>query len=316
MQKRQVGNGGLEVSAIGLGCMGMSMNYGTPPDRQEMIALMHAAVERGITFFDTAEVYGPFTNEELVGAALAPLRERVIIATKFGFDIDPMTRERRGLSSRPEHIKQSVEASLRRLKIDTIDLLYQHRVDPNVPIEDVAGTVKELITAGKARYFGLSEVGAQTIRRAHAVQPVAAVQNEYSLLCRLYDTDLAEVAVNEDITLLAFSPLAAGLLTGKYQDGRIPEGSRMALNGDLGGRRSQRVFDAVAAYLALAAEHDLDPVHMALAWLASRPFPVIPIFGATTAEQLERTLAGRDLVLEPEVIRAIDAVHKAHPMPY
>jgi aryl-alcohol dehydrogenase-like predicted oxidoreductase len=184
MKTRKLGTGGLEVSAIGLGCMGMSVNYGSAPDKQEMIALIRTALEHGVTFFDTAEAYGPFVNEELVGEALAPLRDQVVIATKFGFDIDPETRQRRGLNSRPEHIRQAVDAALVRLRVSTIDLLYQHRVDPNVPIEEVAGTVKELITEGKVKFFGLSEVGAQTIRRAHAVHPVAAVQNEYSLWAR------------------------------------------------------------------------------------------------------------------------------------
>ena len=210
MQKRQLGNSGLEVSAIGLGCMGMSTNYGTPPDRQAMIALLRSALERGITFFDTAEVYGPFTNEELVGEALAPIRDQVIIATKFGFDIDPATRQRRGLNSRPEHIRQAVEASLQRLKVETIDLLYQHRVDPNVPIEEVAGAVKALIMAGKARYFGLSEVGAQTLRRAHAVQPVAAVQNEYSLWARDSEAEVLPACAELGIGFVPWSPLGQG----------------------------------------------------------------------------------------------------------
>jgi aryl-alcohol dehydrogenase-like predicted oxidoreductase len=225
MQTRQLGAGGLEVSAIGLGCMGMSMNYGTPPDRQEMIALLRTAVDRGVTFFDTAEVYGPFANEELVGEALAPVRSQVIIATKFGFDIDPVTRQRRGLNSRPEHIRQAVEASLRRLQVDTIDLLYQHRVDPNVPIEEVAGAVKALIAEGKARYFGLSEVGAQTLRRAHAVHPVAAVQNEYSLWARDSEPEVLPACAELGIGFVPWSPLGQGFLTGAVSAGQTFDAS-------------------------------------------------------------------------------------------
>ena len=214
MQQRKIGN--LEVSALGLGCMGMSANYGPPADRQEMIALIRTAVERGVTFFDTAEVYGPFTNEELVGEALAPVRSQVVIATKFGFDLDPATRERRGgVNSRPEHIKAVADASLKRLKTDVIDLFYQHRVDPDVPIEDVAGAVKDLIQAGKVRAFGLSEAGAQTIRRAHAVQPVAAVQSEYSLWYRGPEAEILPTLEELGIGFVPFSPLGAGFLTGK-----------------------------------------------------------------------------------------------------
>ena len=222
MQKRKLGNSGLEVSALGLGCMGMSANYGTPPDRQEMIALIRSAVERGITFFDTAEIYGPFVNEELVGEALAPVRQKVVIATKFGFDVDPETKERRGLNSRPAHIRQAVEGSLQRLKVDTIDLLYQHRVDPEVPIEDVAGTVKDLIAEGKAKYFGLSEVSAQTIRRAHAVHPVAAVQNEYSLWARDVEAEVLPACEALGVGFVPWSPLGQGFLTGKVRADHQP----------------------------------------------------------------------------------------------
>jgi len=220
MQKRKLGSSGLEVSALGLGCMGMSASYGAPKDKTEMIALLRAAVERGITFFDTAEVYGPFTNEDLVGEALAPLRKQVVIATKFGFDLPPDFDARTmkagpGLNSRPEHIKQAVEGSLKRLRTDVIDLLYQHRVDPNVPIEDVAGAVKDLIREGKVKHFGLSEASVQTIRRAHAVQPVTALQNEYSLWWRRPETEVMPALEELGIALVPYSPLGRGFLTGK-----------------------------------------------------------------------------------------------------
>src|SRR4051795_11504990 len=215
MNKRKLGKSGLEVSAIGLGCMGLSFGYGPATEKQEAISLIRAAVERGVTFFDTAEVYGPFTNEELVGEALAPFRDQVVIATKFGFDIDPGTRKQRGVSSRPEHIRQVADASLKRLRTDRIDLLYQHRVDPDVPIEEVAGTVKELIAAGKVRHFGLSEAGVQTIRRAHAVQPVTALQSEYSLWWREPEAEILPVLAELGIGFVPFSPLGRGFLTGK-----------------------------------------------------------------------------------------------------
>src|SRR5271154_6522233 len=215
MQKRKLGKSGLEVSAIGLGCMGMSFGYGPARDKQEMILVIRGAVERGVTFFDTAEVYGPFTNEELVGEALAPFREQVVIATKFGFKLDPSTGKQAGLDSRPEHIKEVAEASLKRLKVDAIDLFYQHRVDPDVPIEDVAGAVKDLIREGKVRHFGLSEAGVQTIRRAHAVQPVTAVQSEYSLFFRGPEADILPTLEELGIGFVCFSPLGAGFLTGK-----------------------------------------------------------------------------------------------------
>ena len=308
MQKRQLGHGGLEVSAIGLGCMGMSMNYGTPPDRNEMIGLMHAAVERGITFFDTAEVYGPFTNEELVGEALAPIHNQVIIATKFGFDIDPVTRQRRGLSSRPEHIKQSVEASLQRLRIDTIDLLYQHRVDPNVPIEEVAGAVKELIAEGKARYFGLSEVGAQTLRRAHAVHPVAAVQNEYSLWARDVEAEVLPTCAELGVGFVPWSPLGQGFLTGTVSADQSFEGS------DIRSRFPRFTQEAMAANQPLvdllhriAAQKDATPAQIALAWLlAQQPF-VVPIPGTRKLHRLEENMGAAAVVLTPADLHAIDA---------
>jgi aryl-alcohol dehydrogenase-like predicted oxidoreductase len=308
MQTRKLGIGGLEVSAIGLGCMGMSMNYGEIPDRQEMIALMHTAVERGITFFDTAQVYGPFTNEELVGAGLAPVREQVIIATKFGFDIDPTTRERRGLNSRPEHIRQTVEASLQRLQIDTIDLLYQHRVDPNVPIEEVAGAVKELIAEGKARYFGLSEVGAQTLRRAHAVHPVAAVQNEYSLWARDSEAEVLPACAELGIGFVPWSPLGQGFLTGAVSAGQSFDAS------DIRSRFPRFTPEAMAANQPLiallhrlAAEKQATPAQIALAWLlAQQPF-IVPIPGTRKLHRLEENMGAANLVLTADELRAITA---------
>jgi aryl-alcohol dehydrogenase-like predicted oxidoreductase len=225
MQKRQLGNSHLEVSAIGLGCMGMSANYGPAANQQEMIALMRSAVDRGVTFFDTAETYGPFVNEELVGEALAPVRNQVVIATKFGFDFDPATGQRRGLNSRPEHIRQAAEASLKRLKTGVIDLFYQHRVDPDVPIEDVAGAIKDLIAEGKVRHFGLSEAGAQTIRRAHAVQPVAAVQSEYSLWSRDPEAEVLPACEELGIGFVPWSPLGQGFLTAKIETAAAFEAS-------------------------------------------------------------------------------------------
>lgn len=308
MQKRKLGNSGLEVSAIGLGCMGMSMNYGTPPDRQEMIALMHTAVARGITFFDTAQVYGPFTNEALVGEALAPIHDQVIIATKFGFDIDPVTSERRGLSSRPEHIRNSVEASLQRLRIETIDLLYQHRVDPNVPIEDVAGTVKDLIAEGKARYFGLSEVGAPTIRRAHAIHPVAAVQNEYSLWARDVEAEVLPTCAELGIGFVPWSPLGQGFLTGT-----VSTDQTFASN-DIRSRFPRFTPEAMAANLPIvelvnqiAAQKGVTPAQIALAWLlAQHPF-IVPIPGTRRLHRLEENMGAADIVLTLDDLRAIDA---------
>ncbi len=272
-----------------------------------MIDLMHAAVARGITFFDTAEVYGPFTNEELVGAALAPVRDQVIIATKFGFDIDPVTRDRRGLSSRPEHIKQSVEASLRRLKTDTIDLLYQHRVDPDVPIEDVAGTVKELIAEGKARYFGLSEVGAQTIRRAHAVQPVAAVQNEYSLWARDVEAEVLPTCAELGIGFVPWSPLGQGFLTGTVSADQRFERS------DIRSRFPRFTPEAMAANQPLvdllhriAAQKQATAAQIALAWLlAQQPF-IVPIPGTRKLHRLEENMGAAAIVLTLDDLRAIE----------
>ncbi len=307
MQKRKLGNHNLEVSAIGLGCMGMSINYGAAPDRQEMIALLRSAVDRGITFFDTAEIYGPFTNEELVGEALAPVREQVIIATKFGFDVDPATGQRRGLNSRPEHIRQAVEASLRRLKTETIDLLYQHRVDPNVPIEEVAGAVQELIAAGKARYFGLSEVGAQTLRRAHAVYPVAAVQNEYSLWARDSEAEVLPACAELGIGFVPWSPLGQGFLTGQVSANQTFE------NSDIRSRFPRFTPEAMAANQPLidllgkiAEQKNATSAQVALAWLlAQQPF-IVPIPGTRKLHRLEENIGAADVVLTPDDLAAID----------
>ncbi|WP_404286364.1 aldo/keto reductase [Microvirga sp. RSM25] len=307
MQKRKVGN--LEVSALGLGCMGMSANYGPPADRQEMIALIRTAVERGVTFFDTAEVYGPFTNEELVGEALAPVRSQVVIATKFGFDLDPATRERRGgVNSRPEHIKAVADASLKRLKTDVIDLLYQHRVDPSVPIEDVAGAVKDLIQAGKVRTFGLSEAGAQTIRRAHAVQPVAAVQSEYSLWYRGPEAEILPTLEELGISFVPFSPLGAGFLTGKIDTSTTFDSTDF--------RNSVPRFspEAREANLALvdllkdvAARKGATPAQIALAWLLAQKPWIVPIPGTTKLHRLEENIGATGIQLTADDLREIDA---------
>jgi aryl-alcohol dehydrogenase-like predicted oxidoreductase len=307
MQKRKIGN--LEVSALGLGCMGMSANYGPPADKQEMIALIRTAVERGVTCFDSAEVYGPFANEELVGEALTPLRNQVVIATKFGFDLDPATRERRGgVNSRPEHIKAVADASLERLNTDAIDLFYQHRVDPDVPIEDVAGAVKDLIQAGKVRHFGLSEAGAQTIRRAHAVQPVAAVQSEYSLWYRGAEAEILPTLEELGIGFVPFSPLGAGFLTGKIDTSTTFDSSDF--------RNSVPRFspEAREANLALvdlikdvAAQKGATPAQIALAWLLAQKPWIVPIPGTTKLHRLEENLGSTEVQLTADDLRKIDA---------
>ena len=307
MQKRKIGN--FEVSALGLGCMGMSANYGPPADRQAMIALIRTAVERGVTFFDTAEVYGPFANEELVGEALAPLRNQVVIATKFGFDLDPATRERRGgVNSRPEHIKAVADASLKRLNTDVIDLFYQHRVNPSVPIEDVAGAVKDLIHAGKVRAFGLSEAGAQTIRRAHAVQPIAAVQSEYSLWYRGPEAEILPTLEELGIGFVPFSPLGAGFLTGKIDTSTTFDSTDF--------RNSVPRFspEAREANLALvdllkdvAARKGATPAQIALAWLLAQTPWIVPIPGTTKLHRLEENLGSTEVHLTTDDLREIDA---------
>lgn len=307
MQKRQLGKSGLEVSALGIGAMGLSANLGPATDKQEAIALLRACVERGVTFFDTAEAYGPFTNEQLVGAAFAPLRDRVVIATKFGFKIDPATGALAGVDSRPEHIKQVVEASLKRLRTDHIDLLYQHRVDPAVPIEDVAGAVKELIQAGKVKYFGLSEAGATTIRRAHAVHPVAAVQNQYSLWTREPEAEVLPVCEELGIGFVPWGPLGTGFLTGKIDANTKFDSS------DLRSAFPRFTPEALKANLAFvdmlrafAARKNVTPAQLALAWLLAQKPWVVPIPGINKLEHLTENLASVDLKLTPDDLREID----------
>jgi aryl-alcohol dehydrogenase-like predicted oxidoreductase len=312
MQKRKLGKSDLEVSALGLGCMGMSFSYGPPKDRQEMTTLLRTAVERGITFFDTAEVYGPFTNEDLVGEALAPFRRQVVIATKFGFDLSPNfdPRGRKGtpgLDSRPEHIGQAVEGSLERLKVETIDLLYQHRVDPNVPIEDVAGAVKDLIGQGKVRHFGLSEAGAQTIRRAHAVQPVTALQSEYSLWTRTAETEVLPTLEELGIGFVPYSPLGRGFLTGKIDESTIFDGSdfRSALP-----RFKPEALKANRALIdllsSIAERKKATPAQIALAWLLAQKPWIVPIPGTTKLHRLEENIGAVAVELTPDDLREID----------
>jgi aryl-alcohol dehydrogenase-like predicted oxidoreductase len=296
LQKRRLGNTGLEVSAIGLGCMGMSFAYGTVPDKKEMISLIRSAVERGVTFFDTAEVYGPYTNEVLVGEALAPYRDEVVIATKFGFKLQD--GKQAGLDSRPEHIRVAVEGSLKRLKIDTIDLLYQHRVDPNVPIEKVAETVKELIQEGKVKHWGLSEAGVGTIRRAHAVQPLAAVQSEYSMWWRRPEEELIPTLEELGIGFVPFSPLGKGFLTGRFDKHTKFENSDFR---NIVPRFRPENLDAnqvlVDMIKEVAAEKKATPAQIALAWLlAQRPW-IVPIPGTTKVDRLKENLAAADLEL-------------------
>jgi aryl-alcohol dehydrogenase-like predicted oxidoreductase len=309
MQKRKLGRGGLEVSAIGLGCMGLSHAYGPAVDKLSGIALIRAAVERGVTLFDTAEAYGPFTNEELVGEALAPVRDRVVIATKFGFDIDPKTGARSGgVNSRPDHIKAVAEAALKRLKTDVIDLFYQHRVDPTVPIEDVAGTVKELIRAGKVRHFGLSEAGVQTIRRAHAVQPVTAVQSEYSLWWRGPEAEILPTLEELGIGFVPFSPLGAGFLTGKM------DATTKFDRSDFRASVPRFAPEALKANLALvellrdvAKRKGATPAQIALAWLLAQKPWIVPIPGTTKFARLEENLGAAAVELTAADLAAIDS---------
>ncbi len=304
MQTRKLGHD-LEVSAIGLGCMSMSSGYGPPADKQEMISLIRTAVERGVTFFDTAQVYGPFTNEELVGEALAPVRDQVMIATKFGFDLE--TGQSGGLDSRPETIKQSVERSLDRLDVDTIDLLYQHRVDPDVPIEDVADAVKDLIQKGKVKHFGLSEAGVQTIRRAHAVQPVTAVQSEYSLWWREPETKLFPTLEELGIGFVPFSPLGKGFLTGKIDENTTFDSSDFRNSiprFDPEARNANRAF---VDLLARGAERkNATPAQIALAWLLAQKPWIVPIPGTTKLARLEENIAAADVELTQEDLGEIE----------
>jgi len=309
MQQRKLGKSGLEVSALGLGCMGMSFSYGPPKDKQEMTALLRAAVERGITFFDTAEVYGPFINEELVGEALAPFRKQVAIATKFGFDLSGSDHRpgAPGLNSRPEHIKQAAEGSLKRLKVEVIDLYYQHRVDPNVPIEDVAGTVKELIREGKVKHFGLSEAGVQTIRRAHAVQPVTALQSEYSLWWRRPEAEVIPTLEELGIGMVPYSPLGKGFLTGKIDENAkfdssdfrstLPRFTPEAL------KANQALIDLLGG---IAKQKKATPAQIALAWLLAQKPWIAPIPGTTKLARLEENIGALSVDLTPEDLRDIE----------
>jgi aryl-alcohol dehydrogenase-like predicted oxidoreductase len=302
MQKRKLGESGLEVSAIGLGCMGMSFGYGPPRDRQEMITLMRAAVERGVTFFDTAEVYGPFTNEELVGEALAPVRDKVVIATKFG-----LVPGAAGTGSQPDHIREVAEASLKRLKIDSIDLFYEHRVDPNVPIEDVAGTVKDLIRAGKVKHFGLSEAGAKTIRRAHAVQPVAALQSEYSLWYRKPEEEVIPTLEELGIGFVPYSPLGRGFLTGKIDEKTTFEKNDFRNIVPRFTPEARKTNQALVDLLAEVGKRKRStPAQIALAWLLAQKPWMVPIPGTTRLERLEENLGAANVELTPDDLRAID----------
>jgi aryl-alcohol dehydrogenase-like predicted oxidoreductase len=308
MEKRKLGKSNLEVSALGLGCMGMSFSYGPPKDKKEMLPVLRAAVERGVTFFDTAEVYGPFTNEELVGEALAPVREQVVIATKFGFTLDPATGKMAGLDSRPAHIKEVVEASLKRLRTDVIDLLYQHRVDPNVPIEDVAGAVKELIQQGKVKHFGLSEAGVQTIRRAHAVQPVTALQNEYSLWWRMPEAEVLPTLEELGIGLVAYSPLGKGFLTGKIDEKTTFDSSDFRNIVPRFTPEARKANQAVVDLLGtIAKQKGATPAQIALAWLLAQKPWIVPIPGTTKLSRLDENIGSLAIKLTPGDLREIDS---------
>jgi aryl-alcohol dehydrogenase-like predicted oxidoreductase len=310
MQKRKLGKSNLEVSAISLGCMGMSFSYGPPKDKKEMIALLHAAVERGITFFDTAEVYGPFTNEELVGEALAPYRNKVVIATKFGFDLSG--RDHRlgafGPNSQPEHIKQAVEGSLKRLRVETIDLLYQHRVDPNVPIEDVAGAVKELIQAGKVKHFGMSEAAPKTIRRAHAVQPLTALQSEYSLWWRKPEQEVIPTLEELGIGFVPYSPLGKGFLTGKINESTTFDSSDFRNTVPRFAPEARKANQAIVDLLSqIAQRKKATPAQIALAWLLAQKPWIVPIPGTTKLARLEENIGALSVNLTPDDLREIES---------
>jgi len=306
MQKRTLGSK-LEVSAVGLGCMGLSSGYGPAVDKQQGISLIRSAVERGVTFFDTAEVYGPFANEELVGEALSPFREQVVIATKFGFDIDSEGAQR-GLNSRPEHIKQVAEASLKRLKTDRIDLIYQHRVDPNVPIEDVAGAVKELIQGGKVKHFGLSEPGVKTIRRAHAVQPVTAVQSEYSLWWRQPEEEVLRTLEELGIGFVPFSPLGRGFLTGAINEKTTFDSNDFRNIVPRFTPEARKANQALVGLLGeIAAQKQATPAQIAIAWLLAQKPWIVPIPGTTKLHRLEENIGGAAIELTPDDLRDIDS---------
>jgi aryl-alcohol dehydrogenase-like predicted oxidoreductase len=312
MQKRKLGNSNLEVSALGLGCMGMSFSYGPPKDKQEMTALIRSAVERGVTFFDTAEVYGPFLNEELVGEALAPFREQVVIATKFGFDLSPDfdPRGMKGLpslNSRPEHIKKAAEGSLRRLKIDVIDLLYQHRVDPSVPIEDVAGAVRDLIQEGKVRHFGLSEAGVATIRRAHAVHPITALQSEYSLWTRTPEKEVIQALEELGIGLVPYSPLGKGFLTGKIDENAKFDSSDFRSTLPRFTPEALKANQSLIDLLGRTGERkQATPAQIALAWLLAQKPWIVPIPGTTKMHRLDENLGSLSIELSLDDLRDID----------
>ncbi len=309
MKTRELGRSDLKVSALGLGCMGISFSYATKLSKNDGIALIRAAVERGVTFFDTAEVYGPFENEEVVGEALRPFRDKVVIATKFGFDIDAATKENRGVGSRPERIRQAVDGSLKRLGVATIDLLYQHRVDPNVPIEDVAGAVRDLIAEGKVRHFGMSEPGVQTLRRAHAVQPVTALQNEYSLWWREPETNGIFKACDElGIGFVPYSPLGKGFLTGAMnKDTRLGEGDFRSTSPRFTSKAMAKNHAFVDLLQRVASEKGATPAQVALAWLlAQRPY-IVPIPGTTKLHRLEENLGAVELELSKDDLQKIDA---------
>jgi len=308
MQKRKLGNSNLEVSAIGLGCMGMSFSYGPPPDRQEMISLLRSAFECGVRFFDTAEVYGPFRNEELVGEALAPFRGQVVIATKFGFKLDP-TGEKAwlGLDSRPEHIKEVAEGSLKRLKVDAIDLFYQHRVDPDVPIEDVAGAVKDLIQEGKVKHFGLSEPGVQTIRRAHAVQPITAVQSEYSLWWRKPENEVIPTLEELGIGFVPYSPLGKGFLTGKINENTTFDSTDFRATLPRFTPAARKANQAlIDLFESIGERKRATPAQIALAWLLAQKPWIVPIPGTTKLHRLEENIGAAAIELTPDDLREID----------
>jgi aryl-alcohol dehydrogenase-like predicted oxidoreductase len=309
MQKRTLGSSGLEVSALGLGCMGMSTSYGRVPDKQEMISLLRAAHDRGITFFDTAEVYGPFTNEELVGEALSPVRSQVVIATKFGFQLDPSgQRTWIGVDSRPEHIKEVADASLKRLKTDYSDLFYQHRVDPDVPIEDVAGAVKDLIEAGKVRHFGLSEPGLETIRRAHAVQPVTAIQNEYSLWTRTPEAEVLPLLEELGIGFVPYSPLGRGFLTGKIDESTTFESNDFRNLLPRFSAEARKANQTLVDLLKSIGENkNATPAQIALAWLLAQKPWIVPIPGTTKLKRLEENIGAVEVELSVDDLREIDA---------
>ncbi len=315
MQQRLLGTSGLSVSALGLGCMGMSFGYGPPQDTRQMMAVIREAVDLGVTFFDTAEVYGPYLNEELVGAALEPFRGQVAIATKFGFHLDPATGKQLGLNSRPEQIRRVADASLQRLRVDTIDLFYQHRVDPEVPIEDVAGTVKELIQAGKVRHFGLSEAGVTVIRRAHAVQPVTALQSEYSLWWREPEADILPTLDELGIGFVPFSPLGKGFLTGHIDENTTFDATDFRNTVPRFAAAARQANRALVDLLGgLAARHQATPAQVALAWLLAQKPWIVPIPGTTKAHRLRENVAAINLSLQPDELAELTAAAAAIPI--